>query len=448
MKLFGTDGIRGIAGKELTSGLACRLGASLYRVLAEKNSRPMVIVGRDTRESGLMLEEAVARGFSDMGGNVLIAGVVPTPAVAFLTVSEGADAGVMISASHNPAEYNGLKVFGGLGYKLPDAEENCIEELILGEDDFSPAADKGRIISDGSLREKYIRHVKSVCVPLSGRRIAFDTANGSASVTAREIFGPEYTYLYDEPDGKNINLGCGSTRMNSLCRFVTENGYDMGVAFDGDADRCLLCDENGRILDGDFIISALAAEMKKAGTLDGQRVVVTKLSNLGFHRMMSECGISADQTDVGDRYVLERMLRTGAVIGGEQSGHIILRKFATTGDGQITAASCLALLAAYPDKKTSEIFCRMKKLPQISLNVAVPNELKTAVMSSESVLERQKDTERALNGRGRLVLRPSGTEPIVRIMLEGDDIEEITGYAEKLRTVIGEAVNVARGRMD
>lgn len=444
-KLFGTDGIRGIAGDELTAELAFKLGIAVARVLAHGDRKTKVIIGKDTRLSGDMFEAAITAGLCASGSDVYLVGVVPTPAIAFLVKSIGADAGVMISASHNPSEYNGIKVFGSEGYKLSDELEEQVEEIILAKNAPTPcvSSEIGRVMSGEGLLERYEKHIVSVLNgnAVSARKVLFDLSNGSASATAKTVFNHNTTGFYCDfmaydPDGININRNCGSTQMNALCKYVVDGGYDIGIAFDGDADRCLMCDENGEIIDGDMIISALALEMKKHGKLDANTAVVTKLTNLGFHQLMRKEGIKVAQTDVGDRYVLEEMLRGGAVIGGEQSGHIILRHFATTGDGQITAAEVLNMLTAYPDKCASEIFGIMKRLPQVSLNVTVPQSKKMEVMDSPAVVAKKLEIENILGDSGRILLRPSGTEALVRIMLEGNDTAELSRYAEELKTVI------------
>ena len=444
-KLFGTDGIRGIAGEELTAELAFRLGIAVAHVLARSDRRTKVMIGKDTRLSGDMFEAAITAGLCASGSDVYLLGVVPTPAVAFLVKDTGADAGVMISASHNPSEYNGIKVFGSEGYKLSDELEDRVEEIILAKNDPAPRACGiiGRVMSGEGLLEKYEYHIISFLGKKASkpRRVLFDLSNGSASATAKTVFTPDTTgfacdFMAYDPDGININRNCGSTQMSALCKYVVDGGYDIGIAFDGDADRCLMCDENGKVIDGDMIISAFAVEMKKRGELDKDTVVVTKLTNLGFHQLMKREGIRVATTDVGDRYVLEEMLRGGAVIGGEQSGHIILRRFATTGDGQITAAEALNMLADYPDMTASEIFGKMKRLPQVSVNVTVPQDRKGEVMGSAAVVAKKLEIENILGDSGRILLRPSGTEALIRIMLEGSDTTELSRYAEELKTVI------------
>ncbi len=445
-KLFGTDGIRGIAGEELTAELAFRLGLSVSKVLAEAdNKKTKVIIGKDTRLSGDMFEAAITAGLCSMGSDVYLVGVVPTPAIAYLVRKTGADAGIMISASHNPSEYNGIKVFGSEGYKLSDALEAKVEELILSNEAFTCSGGQiGRVITGSELLQDYEDHLISVLEKhpeTKKRRILFDLSNGSASATAKYVFTPETTgfecdFIAYDPDGVNINRNCGSTEMNALCRYVVDGDYDIGIAFDGDADRCLMCDENGKIIDGDMIISTLASEMKNEGKLVNNNVVVTKLTNLGFHQLMKKEGITVTSTDVGDRYVLEEMLRSGSVIGGEQSGHIILTDYATTGDGQVSAAVSLNMLSRYPDKTASEIFEKMQRLPQVSVNVTVPQNKKSEVMRSEAVIAKKTEIERTLGDSGRILLRPSGTEALIRIMLEGSDTEELKAHAEALKTVI------------
>ncbi|MBE6637404.1 MAG: phosphoglucosamine mutase [Ruminococcaceae bacterium] len=448
-KLFGTDGIRGIAGEELTAELAFRLGLSVAKVLTEaEHKKTRVIIGKDTRHSGDMFEAAITAGLCAMGSDVYLVGVVPTPAVAYLVRDIGADAGVMISASHNPSEYNGIKVFGSEGYKLSDELENQIEELILGHSEFVPGeAGIGRVLSGKGMIDTYERHVVSVYGQTKNpcpRRVLFDLSNGSASTTAKYIFKPEFfenfncDFIAYDPDGVNINRNCGSTEMNALCRYVVDGGYDIGIAFDGDADRCLMCDENGKIIDGDQILAAFAMEMKVAGQLKENTAVVTKLTNLGFHQLMKREGIAVQVTDVGDRYVLEEMLRSGSVLGGEQSGHVILLDHASTGDGQITAAMGLKLLAHYPQLTASAIFGKMKRLPQVSVNVTVPNTAKKTIMSSPAVLAKKAEIEEALGENGRILLRPSGTEALIRIMLEGDQTEQLEAYANELKALIEE----------
>ena len=449
-RLFGTDGIRGIAGSELTAECGYKLGLAVAEVLTEeRGAKPRILIGKDTRHSGDMFEAAIAAGLCAMGSDVTLLGVVPTPAVAFLVRALDADAGIMISASHNPSEYNGLKVFSGEGYKLSDALEEKIEAIILGEIEVKPVSEAkiGCVTFDENAAAMYEQHVISV---LDGakqhfsnpRRILFDLSNGSATRTAPKIFSARNMdafsaeFVANDPDGFNINRNCGSTHIDRLAELVVTGGYSMGIAFDGDADRCLAVDEKGNLIDGDMIIAAIALEMKRKGTLHQDTAVVTKLSNLGFHIFAEKHGIHVAVTDVGDRYVLEEMLRSGANIGGEQSGHIIMTDYATTGDGEVTAAVMLSLLASAPEKSASEVFGAMKSLPQVSRNVHVENAMKKAVMEDPGVLSKRNAIAETLGGKGRILLRPSGTEALIRIMLEGEDISQIRAMAEELADMI------------
>lgn len=435
-KLFGTDGIRGIANDELDCSLAYRLGAALVTKLANSNDFT-VLIGKDTRRSGDMLEAALCAGITSAGGNALSAGTVPTPAVAFLVNSGRADLGVMISASHNPAEYNGLKVFGANGVKLPDSLEEEIEELMEScEFRFAPADETGTVKADPELLSEYERHVASVLVP-DGKKIKvlFDCSNGSASVCAPDIFdldGVEADFVNCHPDGKNINLNCGSTHIEELSETVVKGGYDIAFAFDGDADRCLCLDEKGETVDGDKIICLLAAYFKRKGKLPKDTAVVTCLSNMGVEKALSEYGITAVRTAVGDRYVLEKMLSDGYCIGGEQSGHVILTEYATTGDGEVTAAAVLNVLTQ-SDKSASELFSLMEKFPQVTANVRADSEEKARYEKSEDVKKAIAYAEEKLSSNGRIIVRKSGTEPLIRIMLEGEDrtlIGELCSYVE------------------
>jgi len=447
-RLFGTDGIRGIAGAELTCDIAYKLGMAVASSLENKNKKTTVIIGKDTRLSGDMFESAISAGLCTMGSDAVLLGVVPTPAVAYLVRKLGADAGIMISASHNPAEHNGLKVFAANGMKLSDETENAIEEMILGEKElpaYKTGKEIGRVKHDPSLAEMYCDHVKSVIKTencTAGRKILFDLANGSSSMTAKRIFTSDVMHGFaaeftaGSPDGININLGCGSTHLEKLAEAVKCGGYYMGFAFDGDADRCLAVDENGETVDGDKIISLLACEMKAEGKLSKDTAVVTSLSNMGFHKMAEENGISVAVTDVGDRYVLEEMIKHGYNIGGEQSGHIILTDHGTTGDGQVTAAAVLSVLARYPDKKASEIFSIMTVYPQVAINVKVSNSVKKQITSDPEVKAAAERVKEKLCGKGRVLLRPSGTEALIRIMLEGEDKEEITKLGEEIAEVV------------
>ncbi|MBE6563788.1 MAG: phosphoglucosamine mutase [Ruminococcaceae bacterium] len=453
-KLFGTDGVRGVAGRELTADLAYRLGYIAAEVLAGvdgKGGKKKIIIGKDTRISGDMFECAIAAGLTAAGCDVYVAGVVPTPAVPCLIKAYGADMGVMISASHNPYEHNGIKFFNGEGYKLSDEIENKIEEILFEERELPPAVESavGRVFFSHDMKKSYINSIKAVLAegktPSDGqkkRKIAFDLACGSASATAREIFeasdmyGFQPLFLSCEYDGTNINDGCGSTHLEHLSAFVREQGCDMGFAFDGDADRCLAVDENGSTVDGDRIIALIANDMAAKGRLKDNTAVVTCMSNMGFHMMAKEKGLNVKITGVGDRYVLEEMLAGGYNLGGEQSGHIILTDFATTGDGQLTAAVVLGILNAHPEVKASELFACMQTLPQVMINVRVPNEIKKTLSADADVKQAVEEAEAVLGAYGRVLLRPSGTEALVRIMLEGQNEDELKTLAESIKAVI------------
>lgn len=452
-KLFGTDGIRGVANKELTPALSYKTGlaaAELFNKIKDDDvkDKPQVIIGRDTRISGSMIECAIAAGLCAGGCDVLLAGVVPTPAVAFLTRGLGCAAGIMISASHNPSQDNGIKIFNGKGYKLSDEYENYIEEMIEKSGDIKLMTFGGiGTVSDVKyLKEKYTDHVSAV---YSGRgnaevkknlKIIIDCANGSASKTAREIFAAQgfenFKIMNSVPDGININDDCGSTHMKNLISEVVSGKYDLGIAFDGDADRCLLVDETGKIINGDEIICLIADDLKVNGKLSGDALTVTKLSNIGLHKYARERGIRVEITDVGDRYVLENMLEKSISVGGEQSGHIILPEYATTGDGQITAVIAANIIASSGKPASENIASLVKMYPQVERNIKLPQEMKAVIMADTDVLAAAKDAETALAGDGRVLLRPSGTEALIRIMIEGAVLEEIKLLADKIEDVV------------
>lgn len=444
-KLFGTDGARGVANTELTCQLAFDIGRAAAMVLAgELHRRPVFIIGKDTRISSDMLEAALSAGLCSVGANVVQLGVTPTPAVAYLVQAMGADAGVMLSASHNPFEYNGIKLFGPKGFKLTDAEEERIEELVLGDGSAYTLAQGGEIGSirrDESALERYIAYIASTAgEPLSGLRVAFDCANGSASVTAQPLFerlGVEAVFLSRQPDGVNINRDCGSTHIDRLAAFVREQGLDAGFAFDGDADRCLAVDAAGELVDGDRIIAVLASQLHREGKLKGEAAVVTVMSNVGFFKFCERAGLTASTTKVGDRYVLERMLEADLSIGGEQSGHIILREYMPTGDGQLTAVQLLRAM-----KRTGlslrELASVMQVYPQVIRNVRADSAGKARFASDEQIaacIERHKTQ---LGGDGRVLVRPSGTEALIRVMVEGMDHREIEAIADDIAQTIEE----------
>ncbi len=445
-KLFGTDGIRGIVGKTLTADMAYRVGQAVATVLTEeKQGQPEITIGKDTRISSDMLESALIAGICSVGGNVVPLGVIPTPAVAFLTVQRGADAGIVISASHNPYEHNGIKVFNSRGYKLPDETEARIEELILSEE---PIAEKtgseiGTMIRGlKEARAQYITHLLStIDDDLAGLRICVDCANGAASATAPELFShfgkARVDIMHAVPNGVNINNCCGSTHLDSLGQTVVNDGYDIGVAYDGDADRCLLVDEKGHVIDGDKIMAVCAADMRAKGKLDGNAIVATVMSNLGLHEFCGKENIHLVCTDVGDRHVLEKMLECGYRIGGEQSGHMIYTEYATTGDGQLTSLQFLQILHR-SGKKASDLVSCCAQYPQVLINVAVSPQrgVKEQIMASEELREAVKEQTQKLGDDGRILLRPSGTEALIRVMVEAKTEEMANQYAETLVNVV------------
>ncbi len=440
-RLFGTDGVRGIANKELTPELAFKIGqAGAYVLTQNTGKNPRIIVGKDTRISGDILECALTAGLCSVGASVVSAGVIPTPAIAYLVRECGFSAGVMISASHNPFEHNGIKFFSSDGYKLSDETEEKIEAIILDnavDIEYATHENIGRTTTDKSLTDKYINFATSTTdVSFSGLKIAIDCANGASSVTAKralEALGAEVFVTCDTPDGININTGCGSTHIESISSFVKQSGADLGLAFDGDADRVLAVDENGVLVDGDKIMSICAIDMRERGILPDNTIVATVMSNLGFFKMGEEQGLSIKRTKVGDRYVLEEMLNCGHKIGGEQSGHVILLDYNTTGDGLVTGIALISAVVR-SGKKLSELAAVMQIYPQVLINATVKNEFKSedkymAIPEIKSAIE-ALDAEFA--GNGRVLIRPSGTEPLIRVMIEGQDIDLITKRAKEL----------------
>ena len=445
-RLFGTDGIRGIANKDLTSELATQLGRAAAEVLVNKSNRhPTVIIGKDTRLSSDMLEHAMAAGLCSVGANVILLGVVPTPAVAYLVGKYKADAGVMISASHNSYEYNGIKIFSGDGYKLPDDLEERIEDIILGKTDTTEYLAVNENIGSVEIAEDaardYIDYVKNtVHFSLDGLELAIDCANGSASKTAEALFtelGANVHLLHNKPDGININENCGSTHMESLAEYVRSHDVTAGIAFDGDADRCLVLDENGELLDGDFIMAICALDMKSRGKLSNNSVVGTIMTNLGFVRFCEENSIRFEATKVGDRYVLEEMLLSGYNFGGEQSGHLIFRDFATTGDGQLTASQLMSVVKRR-NANLSSLSSLMQRFPQTLQNIIVSPKGKLEFYTNPRVKEAIESAGKTLGKDGRVIVRPSGTEPLLRVMVEGQDGDLIQKLAEDVSAVIKE----------
>ena len=442
-RLFGTDGARGIANSELTCELATNIGRAAAYVLTEKTTeKPKVLIGKDTRVSSNMLEMALAAGLCSVGADVVLVGFVPTPAIAFLVKDREADAGIMISASHNPCEYNGIKIFDGNGYKLPDALEEEIESLVL--DDMSPikfpvGGDVGSVFLRHDYVDLYIDHlVKSVDTDLSGLKIAIDCANGCASYTAEKLFtrlGATVHMMHCNPNGVNINARCGSTHMEDITDYINGHDMDLGLAFDGDSDRCLAVDENGKLIDGDRMIAVFALDMKNKGILKDDTAVVTVMTNLGFKQFAERNGINVLETKVGDRYVLEEMLKNDYQIGGEQSGHIIFKRFATTGDGQLSGAMLAAILAK-TGRPASEIASVMTVLPQTLVNIKASPELKEKLNTDSEIKAAIEKVKKELGKRGRILVRASGTEPLIRVMLEGENIAEIKRLAREVAAVI------------
>ena len=447
-RLFGTDGARGVANTELTCELAMNIGRAAAMVLtSDEVEHPTFLIGKDTRISGDMLEGALVAGLCSVGANVKILGVVPTPAVAYLVNKYKADAGIMISASHNPFEFNGIKLFNDEGFKLPDELEEQIESIVLDNEipyKVCDGDDLGSVEYLTDAADEYIDHVIStVDYDLSGMKIALDCSNGSASRTAKKLFeklGAECHMLFDHPDGININENCGSTHTETLMRFVRDNNLDAGLAFDGDADRCLAVDDNGELVDGDYIIAIIAADFKSRGLLKNNTVVGTVMTNMGFQKFCEVNGMKFVSTKVGDRYVLEAMRLEDYNIGGEQSGHVICLDYSTTGDGQLTGAQLLSLVNRR-QARLSSLATLMERYPQILINVKVANENKNKFYTDKEIKEEIKRVEAILEGRGRILVRLSGTEPIIRVMLEGEDYAEISRLANETAAVIKERLS-------
>lgn len=442
-RLFGTDGVRGVANRDLDCELAMSVGRAAAMVLTDSNHRhPKILIGKDTRISSDMLEAAMIAGLCSVGANVVRLGVIPTPAVAFLVGKYKADAGVMLTASHNPCEFNGIKIFSGDGYKLPDALEERIESIVLDhkQEPIRPVGgDVGCVSEAPNTVRDYIDHVKStVPFALDGMKIGIDCANGSASRTAKQLFselGAECHMMADQPNGVNVNDNCGSTHMESLMTFVRDHHLDAGVAFDGDADRCLAVDEKGQLVDGDYIMAICAADLKSRGKLAKNTMVGTIMTNMGLSRFCEDNGMKFEATKVGDRYVLEEMLLEGYNFGGEQSGHIIFLDFATTGDGQLTAAQLLSLVHRR-DAQLSSLATLMDRYPQVMVNVTVSPEGKLRFYTDEKVKEAVEEVHAKLGDSGRIIVRPSGTEPLLRVMVEGEDKSYIQALADKVADVI------------
>jgi phosphoglucosamine mutase len=432
-RLFGTDGVRGVANRNLTPELAFAIGRAAVTALGG-GGRPSFVIGRDTRISGLMLESAMAAGACSAGGDVLRVGMVPTPAVAFMTPDLGAQLGAVISASHNPAEDNGIKLFSGDGFKLPDELEDEIERLVREGDGPRPEGSAlGRISDAVTEPDRYLEHLVAAAeAGLDGLRVVVDGANGAGFRLGPEALrrlGATVDAINVEPDGTNINAECGATRPEVVAAAVRGLGADAGVAFDGDADRAVFADAEGNVIDGDQVIVAWALALAKEGQLSKDTVVVTVMANLGLRRALAEAGITVLETPVGDRYVLEEMRRTGAVLGGEQSGHVIFLDHATTGDGLLTAVRFLSL-AARRGVPVAELAALMRRHPQVLESVPVSDA--RAKAASAPVIEAVRAAEAALGDRGRVLVRPSGTEPVVRVMVEAETEREARSHAHAI----------------
>lgn len=442
-RMFGTDGVRGVAGTELTIELATKLGqAGAYVLTKEKSHQPTIIVGCDTRISGGMLANALMAGICSVGANAVYVGVVPTPAIAYLTRKHKVDAGVVISASHNPMEFNGIKFFNGEGYKLSDELEDEIEALIKNDMEdvvFPVGPGIGKIDYRFDIRDEYVEfEKKTVPVDLSGLKIVIDCAEGASyytSVKTLQDLGANLIAIHTRPDGTNINANCGSTHMDELKARVVSEKANIGIAFDGDADRMLAVDENGKLVDGDEIMAICGNYLKSKGKLAKDTIVVTVMTNLGFTLMGEKEGINLEKTKVGDRYVLENMRENGYNLGGEQSGHVIFLDDNTTGDGLLSALHLLEVMVD-TGKPLSELAKIMEVLPQALVNAKVPNHKKESYMEYSEIADAIAELEKKFAGEGRVLIRPSGTEPLVRVMIEGKDQKVIEEEATKLADLI------------
>lgn len=445
-RLFGTDGARGIANQDLTCELAIKIGRAAAVVLTRHaTKKAKIIIAQDTRLSSSMLVNAMAAGICSVGVDVELLGELPTPALAWLVNEYSADAGVMVSASHNPAEFNGIKLFSRTGYKLPDDVELEIEHLILDAPEEIELADPlklGTVRTRGSAALDYIDHIKeTVHYNFDGMRVALDCANGSAARTAALLFsqlGATIKVLHATPTGLNINNDCGSTHMESLRNYMLDNQCDVAFAFDGDADRCLMFDENGELVDGDQIMAIVAMDLKARERLTENTLVATVMSNFGMQKFAKENDIDLVCTSVGDRYVLEEMLKYGYVIGGEQSGHIIFKEHAQTGDGQLTAVQILQIMKR-SGKKVSELASVMKRMPQVLEGIKADKKAKAMLINNDMVKTAIKDVQNKLGDDGRVLVRASGTEPLVRVMVEGQDEAQIAQYCKELCAVLSKA---------
>lgn len=441
-RLFGTDGVRGLYEQDLTLDLAYKLGQAGAKVLGDSH-QPKIVIGMDTRYSGQLLEKALIEGILSVGGEAVSVGVLPTPAVAVITRQIKADGGIVISASHNPYEYNGIKFFDGRGFKLPDVVEDQIEKVIFGAD-LIDEKKGGKHWQLDQPEAYYLDHIKeAVKTDLTGLKIVLDCANGAAAYIGPSFFkslGAEVLAIGVEPDGKNINKDVGSTYLGPLQKAVVESGAHIGLAMDGDADRCLAVDNDGNIIDGDQILNLIAREMMALGRLNHNTAVVTVMSNIGLDLALSEIGCQTVKTDVGDRYVLETMQSGGYNLGGEQSGHVILLDYNTTGDGMLTALVLLDLV-----KKEKRDMKKLGQLmtiyPQILVNARVPNARKMDYLKDIEIIKQIKKLESHFSGKGRVLIRPSGTEPLVRVMIEGENQDELSRMAQDLGSLIEKRLN-------
>ena len=442
-KFFGTDGVRGIANIEVTAELAFELGRATTFVLRKENRRPIAIIGKDTRVSGDMLENAIAAGILAAGGNVIKVGVIPTPAVAYLVKYYEADAGIVISASHNPFEYNGIKIFNSEGFKLADSIEAKIEDIIIKKtvinSDISGEKLGKCIEAEEDALELYSDFLEStVDISLEGMRIVIDCANGASYKVAEKVFldlGAEVIAIGNKPNGTNINDNCGSTHPQNLQLKVVETNANIGFAFDGDADRLIVVDEKGQIIDGDKIVCICARMLFESGKLKKNKVTSTIMSNLGLRKYLEKIGIEVEVAGVGDRYVLESMKKTGCVLGGEQSGHVIFLDYSTTGDGVLSALQFLVALKMFKEEP-SQLAFEIDILPQVLVNASVKNENKKLYLEDNEITAKIIETEAIMEGNGRVLVRPSGTEPLVRVMIEGKDIEQIHDLAQELADLL------------
>ncbi len=443
-RLFGTDGIRGIANEELTPTLAYLVGKAATFVLAKKQSaHPLFLIAKDSRISGDMLQSAITAGILSQGGSVIPAGVLPTPAVAYLLRTYSATAGIMISASHNPMEYNGIKIFDANGFKLPDETEDEIEKIVQNPEVLPQTASDeiGTILPAKNAERDYIDFLKAtVNCNFKGLKIALDCANGATSSIAESVFSELGATIYpiaNQPDGKNINRNCGSTHPEHICRYTVNSSCDIGISFDGDGDRVLFSDEFGNMVDGDQILAILSKNMQKNGTLQKNTAVSTVMSNFGLTLFGETNNINIVQANVGDRYVLEKMLQNGYNLGGEQSGHIIILDHNTTGDGILTALKVVEILVT-ENQKMSALSTIFDKLPQVLVNAKVKNENKDFVLKDEAILELVENVSIRLFKKGRALVRPSGTEPLFRVMIEGENLDQIQRYANEIAQMIEE----------